>query len=399
MAIPFDINELEAAGACAFLLLFIVLVVANGGRMRVLKKWRASGSYAVSGDSGTLRPLSVIVCAYAGDAEALERNIPVVMGQDYPDFEVIVVDADNDDEVSDALTRLAIQYPSLRSTFIPQSSANVSKKKLAVTLGVKAAKNDFVLVTSAACVPEGGLWLKAMGRHFDSGAEIVIGHTVVDPSCDLSFGRRYRSFDRLAEAARYLAAAARGNMIRGNGNNVAYAKHLFYENKGFSSSLNLKYGDDDIFLCEMAERANATAIEISPESILTENRADYPNAFKTDKQHRHFTMRHIHGGMKRLNFESAAFYAFTFLALAAIGYAAGLYLQEFAWMKSVIVGGGAFVFWLAEMLVFISASRSEAKILGERRLLFCLPLFRLLRPIVNAVITFRASEAKNYTWE
>ena len=69
------------------------------------------------------------------------------------------------------------------------------------------------------------------------------------------------------------------------------------------------------------------------------------------------------------------------------------------WMKSVIVGGGAFVFWLAEMLVFISASRSEAKILGERRLLFCLPLFRLLRPIVNAVITFRASEAKNYTWE
>lgn len=48
---------------------------------------------------------------------------------------------------------------------------------------------------------------------------------------------------------------------------------------------------------------------------------------------------------------------------------------------------------------FISASRSEAKMLGERRLLFCLPLFRLLRPIVNAVITFRASEAKNYTWE
>ena len=129
MAIPFDINEFEAAGACVFLLLFIVLVVVNGRRMRVLKKWRASGSYAVSGASETLPPLSVIVCAYAGDAETLGRNIPMLMNQDYPDFEVIVVDADNDDEVSDALTRLAIQYPSLRSTFIPQSSANVSKKR------------------------------------------------------------------------------------------------------------------------------------------------------------------------------------------------------------------------------------------------------------------------------
>lgn len=394
---PFVIHNFEIIGCAAYILLFAILATSTLKRRRTLSKWLKEKRYAAEQTAG-MPALSVIVCTEHGDSEALEKNISAIMGQDYPDFEVIVVNADESDDISDSLTRLTARFPHLRATFIPGSAANVSKRKLAITLGVKAAKNDTVLITSAVCTPPGDKWLAAMARHFGADADIVIGYSRNCHSSDRKAGHRYRAFDGVTESAHYLAAAVRGRTFRGNGNNIAYRKHLFFDNKGFSSTLNMKYGDDDIFVSEIAGHGNVAA-EFSPESILTESHHDFSRRFKLDKERRIFTQKRVRSGAAAAAALTTAYYLFTALTVTAFAYSAILFAESGELLKSAAVAGLAAAAWLGNELIYILSYRRTAKLLQAPRLFFCLPPFRFVRPLANAMFRMLASRAGNFTWE
>lgn len=192
-----------------------------------------------------LPPISVIICARE-ESENLRRNLGAVLEQDYPLFEVIVINDGNTDESEDYLTILEEKYPHLYHSFVPDSSRYISRKKLAVTLGIKASKYEWLVFTNANCMPQSNQWLRLMARNFTSRTQVVLGYSGYERG--KGWLHKRVAFDNLFTSMRYLGFALAGSPYMGIGRNLAYRKELFYQQKGFSAHLNLQRGDDDLFI-------------------------------------------------------------------------------------------------------------------------------------------------------
>ena len=214
--------------------------------------------------SQELPPLSVIIYARE-EVENLRRNLPAVLEQDYPQFEVIVINDGNTDESEDYLTLQGEKYPNLYHSFVPSSSRYISRKKLAITLGIKASKYDWLVFTDANCLPESNQWLRTMARNFTSRAQIVLGYSGYERG--KGWLHKRVSFDNLFTSMRYLGYALAGKPYMGIGRNMAYRKELFYAQKGFSAHLNLQRGDDDLFINKTATAEN-TRIETDANAVV-----------------------------------------------------------------------------------------------------------------------------------
>ena len=125
--------------------------------------------------SESLPPVSVIICGRDA-TDLLSRFLPEVLTQDYPDYEVIVVNDGANEDTETLLRELKKSHPHLKSTFVPHGTTNISTKKLALSLGIKAASHDWLLFTDADCLPESRQWIRSMARNFVPGVEIVLGY-------------------------------------------------------------------------------------------------------------------------------------------------------------------------------------------------------------------------------
>ena len=207
-------------------------------------------------------PVSVIICA-RNEAENLGRYLTSVLEQDYPDFEVIVVDDCSTDDTDDVLGRFMEKYPLLRRTEIRPDKKFTHGKKLAVTLGIKAARYEHLLFIDADCMPESNRWIRRMAAHFGDGTNIVLGYGGYFREPGWLNG--YIRFDTLWIALQYFSFAICRNPYMGVGRNLGYTKSLFFSGNGFARHLHLASGDDDLFINEHATGRN-TAVEFSHES-------------------------------------------------------------------------------------------------------------------------------------
>ncbi len=207
-------------------------------------------------------PISVIICA-RNEAANLEKYLPSVLEQDYPEFEVIVVNDCSTDDTDEIIGKYLKKYPHLRTTTINQDRKFTHGKKLAVTVGVKAAKNDLLVFTDADCRPVSKDWLKLMQRHFNKKISIVLGYGGFFP--EKSLLNNYIRYDTMMIAIQYFSYAIAGFPYMGVGRNMAYRKSLFFKNKGFANHYHLQSGDDDLFVNETADKSN-TAVEFSENS-------------------------------------------------------------------------------------------------------------------------------------
>lgn len=394
----FEITPIEIVGYTMFLLLAMLTVFPWLRRRNSIVGKVISMPLEAEAPQPTT-PLSVVVIAHANDYEEVETTIPLLMSQHYGEYEVIVVNVDESELVDNALTRLSLTHPSLRTTFIPGSSSNVSKRKLAITLGVKAARYPAVVITSAHSRPGSDHWLRSFGRHFDAGADVVIGYTHPDYTTDKSQGHRYRAFDGVADASRYLAAAIHHKAFRGNGNNIAYRTSAFFEMKGFSSALNLKYGDDDIFISQLAKRYRVEA-ELSAESILEDHVYDYERLYRNEKEHRYFTLSHT---AARITFMSvlhnAVYYLYLLCAVGGVAYPIWFYYNGGEMEKTITLASATAIVVAVATTIFICSYRRISRALSAPRLLFSLPFLYFVRPMINAYLKLKSSRAGNYTWE
>jgi len=225
----------------------------------VFRKITAYKSVAVSDQN---HGVSVIICA-RNEADNLENHMPAFLEQSYEPYEVIVVNDCSTDHTDEVLMNLKIRYPQLVVTTIQPDRKFTHGKKLAVTVGIKAAKYEHLLFSDADCEPATPQWVEKMSRHFNGETEIILG-----------IGK-YRQlpgllnlvvrFETLFTAMQYISFALRGQPFMGVGRNMAYTRALFFRNKGFASHLKLQSGDDDLFIRDTATRFN-TRIEIEPEA-------------------------------------------------------------------------------------------------------------------------------------
>ena len=338
-------------------------------------------------------PASVIIYSQ-GEADSLEEMLRMVLNQDYPAaFEVIVVNEGESVEVRDTVSMLRAAHNNLYLTFTPQGVVNLSRKKLALTLGIKAARYDIVVLTTTAAEIESPLWLKRMMRPFDRDGktEIVLGYSYIDAEEDHSFGARRRAFDHVAESVRWIGTAIARHPFRGTEYNIAYRKDAFLKNKGFARSLNLHYADDDIFVSEITRPGN-TVVELSDESIVRLRHGNHPRLFTERVLRRIFTEGHIRRRPRFIFGLTGWLQIFAIAAAIAAGYIA------YPNMQSAII---AAVIVIAMFVLDIVMWRPAMKAMKSRKLLLTLPWLSITYPIrrICRHIRSRLGKQKKYTWD
>lgn len=212
---------------------------------------------------GSLPGVSVVICAH-NEYRNLQEKLPLILTQDYPDYEVIVVNHASDDDTAYLLTGLADQYPHLKVVDIPADRNFFSGKKFPLSIGIKSARYEIVLLTDADCRPAGAGWIRAMASAFTGKAEIVLGYGPYEKRP--GFLNRLIRFDAANVAVQYLSYALAGIPYMGVGRNLAYLKSLFYKHNGFISHYRIRSGDDDLFVNRVAGKRN-TRIMLDPASF------------------------------------------------------------------------------------------------------------------------------------
>lgn len=334
--------------------------------------------------------VSVIVYS-AGDPARLESLLSDIFGQDYPaPMEVIVVNDGKIAEIKDVVTRMQASHRNLYATFTPLEARNLSRRKLALTLGIKAARKSVVVLTDDRCSPASDWWLRMMAAPFaNASTDMVVGHAYVDG--DTRRGAAGRRFSLGADAVEYMSAVLRGRTYRATGHNLAYRTSLFFNNKGFSRSLNLHDGDDDIFVSEVARGGN-TELSVMRGAHVAVSYPDAPRAYRQEKTRRAFTAPMLRKDTRFMfGFSSAMMWLWLGLAVAA---------SVLAWPNAAVVAAELLVgvlLWVPLCLAW----RRTLKALSCQVSAWSLPWRLMIRPLVTLRFRLRARRHRSdhYTWK
>lgn len=326
-------------------------------------------------------PVSVIICA-RNEAENLKAFLPSVLEQDYPEYEVIVVNDCSDDNSYDVLADLMKKYPHLRISNVNKDPKFTHNKKFAQFIGIKGAKNDILLFTDADCQPSSDKWLETMASHFTRGTEFVLGYGGYFRKKGLL--NRFIRYDCMTIAMGYLGMAIRGIPYMGVGRNLAYRKQLFFDKKGFGSHSHVISGDDDLFVNSNATGSN-TRVEFSHASHTRSVPSSSLNEWIRQKK-RHFT--------------TGPYYKFRdkFLLLTEplsriIFYTTSAILLAFHFIWQAVAG-----IFIGRLVIQIIVLRLIQKRLNEPDLLGFSLFFDIFSPLINAMIylsNFRKRPSKN----
>ena len=202
-------------------------------------------------------PISVIVCA-KNEAENLKNFLPAILEQDYPLFEVIVINDASTDETKEIIESFQQLDGRIKLVDVVNNEAFWANKKYALTLGIKKARYRNLLFTDADCAPQSKQWIREMAAQFQPNTSIVLGYGGYFKNKG-SFLNKLIRFETMLTAIQYFSYAKLGNPYMGVGRNLAYTSDRFYELKGFASHLQIRSGDDDLFVNE-AGNANNTSI-------------------------------------------------------------------------------------------------------------------------------------------
>ena len=313
--------------------------------------------------------VSVIIVA-SDNEDQLAENLPRILSQDYPNYEVIVVDDNSKDDTKELLKRLGEQYPHLYSTFTSDSVRYISHKKLALTLGIKAAKKEWVLFTDPDCYPTSNQWISSMARHFTDSTDVVIGYSnyVRKPG----FANWCYMYDTLLQQLRILGITLRKRGYMGIGRNMAYRRELFFHHKGYSKHLNLQRGEDDLFINEHVPACRISAEVSAKATVRCTSASTY--TWTTDKLSRLFTRSKLHGlAPHLLSFDTLSRLLYDITIIASIVYS----IIQHQWMTL----GICIALWVVRFICQLIIFHKSAHDLGERRYNVSLPLFDLLYPL------------------
>lgn len=318
-----------------------------------------------------LPPLSVVICA-RNESENLRRNLPAILKQDYPDFEVIVINDGSTDESEDLLSELEEEYPNLYHSFTPDSARYISRKKLALTLGIKASKYDWLVFTEADCTPVSDKWLRRIARNFTPSTDIVLGYSGYERG--KGWLHKRVSFDSLFTSLRYLGFALAGKPYMGIGRNLAYRKELFFKVKGFSTHLNMQRGEDDLFINQIANENN-TRVETSPDSVIRMQPVERYKDWKEEKVSYMATARFYKGSQRwLLGLETATRLLFYVACLSGIVFG----ILSFHWLAA----GLALLLWIVRYSAQAYVINKTVNEMGDNRsYYFTLPVFDIIRPL------------------
>lgn len=352
-------------------LLTLFIIFASAAIIQLLYLWMLFGRFAFSRKkyvSNSLPPATIIITAH-NQISGLEENLLLYLGQDYPNFEVLVVNDNSDDGSSDLLKEYRQIYPRLQVVELTQSLNWFKGKKFPLSLGIKSAKNDLVVITDAHCKPASHLWLQEIVTAYKPETEIVLGYSTYDTPSKINIWLRFWCF---FDALFYFAMAQSGMPFKGVGKNLSYKRKLFYRQKGFISHYNISVGDDELFI-NKAGNAKNTSWRISPGSVMKTVKEITFGAWWKKEITRLMLREHFKTG-HRFILSMHALTTIMFYALFVV-----LLVLKAAWVITLSI----FVLRLISQLIVYGYAQKR---LGEKKLLLLTPFFEIFLMLIDLVI-------------
>lgn len=259
-------------------------------------------------------PVSVIVPMRSENNYYIDHALLSLLEQDKLNYEIVVVYVGNDENFYANLEQLKQIYPHLRTSHI--STAYPLTNKMVINVGIKAASNEHIIITTPEAAPDSNRWLSLMSKGFLYG-DIVIGYS----NWKVTAGWKNRVFRkyRFGEAVTWFNAAIRGGFIKASRHNLGFTKSLYLDVRGFNY-LGYSVGEDDIFIRQIANPSNISVL-ITPNARVSESGADNIASWRTLVHHNGIT-RQFYNFKERLQEDiepiiRIVFYAFI-IAMAAL---------------------------------------------------------------------------------
>jgi cellulose synthase/poly-beta-1,6-N-acetylglucosamine synthase-like glycosyltransferase len=326
-------------------------------------------------------PVSVIICARNED-DNLVSFLPLILSQDYPEYQVIVVNDCSSDNTGDILDEFARKDAKLKIVTIKPDEYYSHGKKFALMVGIKGADYPLLLLTDADCRPASDQWLKNMSSHFAQGTEIVISYGAQERA--KGFLNKLIRFDGFFIALQYLSFSLAGKTYMGVGRNLAYQKELFFRHKGFASHYHILSGDDDLFINEAAKKGNV-AVEVDHASFtITRPKRTLREWFRQKKRHVTTWPKYKadHRFLLGLLVASQLLFFSTFIALLCLHFLIYITLGLFAFR------------FLVQILIFNGAMRR----LNEKDLLVYSPIIEIVLMFLYPAIAISNAFQRKSKW-
>ncbi len=327
-----------------------------------------------------LKPVSVIICA-KNERDNLLEFLPFYLDQDYPKFEIIVVNDNSVDDTDDVLRAFSLQHKSLKIVNVPDTDRFYGSKKFALTLGIKAAQYDQVLLTDADCKPASRLWINSMSKYVKKKS-IVLGFGAYERKKGLL--NKLIRFETFYTALQYLSFAQAKIPYMGVGRNLAYQSEVFFNNKGFASHQHILSGDDDLFINEVSNSRNTQIVVDEKAHTISNAKTTYSDWFRQKKRHflagSHYKFKH------KLMLGLLQFSQLLFI---------GLFITLVVLVKPVYLIVAVFGFrYLIQMLVF----KLSANKIGGKDLIILSPLYEIFFMIFNPILVISNQIVKKTKW-
>ena len=326
-------------------------------------------------------PVSVIIAA-RNEYDNLSQNLPVILEQDYPSFEVIVVNDGSWDDTSSLLEAFSKRYKNLKTVLRHENDRHDGGKKLAILLGIKAAKNERLLFTDADCRPVSRKWIERMVNNTTDVEGVVLGYSPYSKSKGLL--NAFIRFDNWLTGMNYLSFAMARIPYMGVGRNLSYSKNRFFEIGGFKKHYHLKSGDDDLFVNEAA-LPEKTFICLDKDAFVeTFAEKDWKSYWRQKK-------RHLSTSWKYKWYHKLLLAAQPLSTL--LFFAAAIFLLVFhTWMYIVL--GVILVRLSLQIFIFSRSSRW----LGQRDLILFAPILEIFVIAMSGLVHIANLSAKQTSW-
>lgn len=382
----FNFNELSFFILTIFVLAWIIQMLYHWilfRRLAFYKKQKTSYSH---------EPVSVIVCA-KDSYEYLLDLIPAVLSQDYPEYELVIVNDCSQDDTEEYLKDLARTNPKINFVNLTQNLNFFQGKKFPLSMGIKSAKYDLLLLTDADCVPNTNQWIKEMVTSYENDTEIVVGYGPYFERKGLL--NKLIRFDTLYIAMQYLSLALAKRPYMGVGRNLSYRKSTFIKNKGFTSHYNIPSGDDDLFISQVATRKNTKVCIDAVNRIESEPKRTWATWVRQKKRHYSTGIKykpHTNRTLGLLLGSRLAYYP-ALIALFFMPEAFSIASNNIYYF--LIIGSFALTHYITQFIIY----HKSAKQLGEKHLgLVLTPIYDCFFMIFTTVLGIWSTFSKPKGW-
>ena len=326
------------------------------------------------------KPVSVVIIAN-NQYRDVNENLAAFLEQAHRKYEVVLVVDNSEDGTMELAEEFTAKYPHLRIVELTQSLNWFSGRKFPLSLGIKSAYSDLILLTDITCRPANDHWITQMTSAMQPGREIVLGYSSWRTTSKINKWLRFTAF---YDALLYLSAALSGIAFKGIGRNLSYTRELFYRNKGFSAHYTIIAGDDELFVNKTATRKNVS-VQLSAASRIDQVRPVTFRQWLQSEQTRLRIRRYFKLGHRLL--------IVTYNASLLLFYAifTALLMLKAPWISVAAI----FALRLINQLILFGLIQKR---LHEKNLLLLTPLFEILLLLIDFFIRLRLLFSPKRKW-